>query len=477
VETIMSSTAAHLTFRGILAASVGILAALLPAAASAQAKLSAQDAYEIGVEAYIYFYPLVTMEVTRQQTSTSPGSAAPNDLVNRFLHIRAFPPADFKAVVRPNFDTLYSSAWLDLGSGPMIVSAPDTAGRYYLLPMLDMWSDVFAAPGKRTSGTAAAHFAVVPPGWSGNLPAGVVRIDAPTPHIWIIGRTQTNGPQDYAAVHKIQDGYTVTPLSQWGQAPASLAAPTTVHITAPAPLAQVNAMPPLAYFKYAVELMKVNPPHVTDWSMVARLNRIGIEIGQSYQPERLDPAVQDALTRAAADGLEAMRAKLATLARVVNGWQMNTDTMGVYGDYYLKRAIVASILLGANQPEDAVYPLVVADADGEPPTGNHSYVLHFNQAELPPVDAFWSLTMYDAEGFPVANALNRFALGDRDALKYNSDGSLDLYIQHEDPGGDRTANWLPTPHAGTLGLTMRLYAPKAPVLTGRWAPPPLQRQP
>ena len=443
----------------------------------AQASVSAQEAYEIGVEAYIYFYPLVTMDVTREQINHTPGAPA-NSLVNRFVHIRTFPPADFRAVVRPNFDTLYSSAWLDLTKEPMIVSAPDTGGRYYLLPMLDMWTDVFAVPGKRTTGTAAAHFAVVPRGWTGDLPAGVMRIEAPTPYVWIIGRTQTNGPQDYAAVNKVQDGYTITPLSQWGHGPAPAQPPLALplHVTAPAPLELVNTMPPLTYFKRAVELMKVNPPHLTDWSMIARLERIGIEVGRSYEPEKLDPAVQDALKKAAADGLKFMHDKIPTLARVVNGWQMNTDTVGVYGNYYLKRAIIALVGLGVNPPEDAVYPLIVADADGKPPTGDHNYILHFSKAELPPVDAFWSVTMYDAEGFPVANAINRFALGDRDALKYNADGSLDLYVQHDDPGGDRTANWLPSPSAGTLGLTMRLYAPKAAVLNGSWAPPPLRRQ-
>ncbi len=464
-------------FRKILPASLLCAAAALSSnVSSAQTGVSAQEAYEVGVEAYIYFYPLITMDVTRAQTNSIPGAAA-NNLANKFFHIRTFPTAEFKAVVRPNFDTLYSSAWLDLTNEPMIVSAPDTGGRYYLLPMLDMWSDVFAVPGKRTTGTAAAHFAVVPYGWTGNLPAGVMRIDAPTPFVWIIGRTQTNGPHDYEAVNKIQDGYTITPLSQWGHAlpPAKIEAPPDTK--APAPLDLVNNMPPFAYFKYAAELMKVNPPHLTDWSMVARLKRIGIEVGRSYEPEQLDPAVQAALTRAAADGLKAMRAKMPTLARVVNGWQMNTDTMGVYGDYYLKRAIVAQVGLGANQPEDAVYPLILVDADGKPPTGDHGYVLHFSKDGLPPVEAFWSLTMYDGQGFQVANSLNRFAIGDRDTLKYNSDGSLDLYIQHDNPGGDRAANWLPSPNAGTLGLTMRLYAPKGSVLNGSWAPPPLQRQP
>ena len=474
----MRSSARSFAFRAILLASLTCVAATFsPDLSYAQASVSAQEAYEIGVEAYIYFYPLVTMDVTREQINHTPGAPA-NSLVNRFVHIRTFPPADFRAVVRPNFDTLYSSAWLDLTKEPMIVSAPDTGGRYYLLPMLDMWTDVFAVPGKRTTGTAAAHFAVVPRGWTGDLPAGVRRIEAPTPYVWIIGRTQTNGPQDYAAVNKVQDGYTITPLSQWGHGPAPAQPPLALplHVTAPAPLELVNGMSPLIYFKRAVELMKMNPPHLTDWSMIARLERIGIEVGRSYEPEKLDPAVQDALKKAATDGLKAMHAKAPTLARVVNGWQMNTDTVGVYGNYYLKRAIIALVGLGVNPPEDAIYPLIVADADGKPPTGDHNYILHFSKAELPPVDAFWSVTMYDAEGFPVANAINRFALGDRDALKYNADGSLDLYVQHDDPGSDRTANWLPSPRTGTLGLTMRLYAPKAAVLSGSWAPPPLRRQ-
>jgi len=473
----MRSTARSSSFRAILLASLTCVATTFsPDVSYAQASVSAQEAHDIAVAAYIYFYPLVTMDVTREQTNSVPGAAA-NSLANRFFHIRTFPPADFRAVVRPNFDTLYSSAWLDLTKEPMIVSAPDTGGRYYLLPMLDMWTDVFAVPGKRTTGTAAAHFAVVPRGWTGDLPAGVMRIEAPTPYVWIIGRTQTNGPQDYAAVNKVQDGYTITPLSQWGHGPAPAQPPLALplHVTAPAPLELVNTMPPLTYFKRAVELMKVNPPHLTDWSMIARLARIGIEAGRSYEPEKLDPAVQDALKKAAADGLKFMHDKIPTLARVVNGWQMNTDTVGVYGNYYLKRAIIALVGLGVNPPEDAVYPLIVADADGKPPTGDHNYILHFSKAELPPVDAFWSVTMYDAEGFPVANAINRFALGDRDALQYDADGSLDLYVQHDDPGSDRTANWLPSPSTGTLGLTMRLYAPKTAVLNGSWAPPPLRR--
>jgi hypothetical protein len=173
--------------------------------------------------------------------------------------------------------------------------------------------------------------------------------------------------------------------------------------------------------------------------------------------------------------LKFMVEKMPTMARVVNGWQMNTDTMGVYGDYYLKRAIVAMAGLGANQPDDAIYPLNVADADGSPVVGENKYVLHFDKGDLPPANAFWSLTMYDAEGFQVANSINRFAIGDRDALKFNADGSLDLFIQSDNPGPELESNWLPAPKSGKLGLTMRLYAPRQEALDGRWNPPAIKR--
>src|SRR5258708_23145482 len=175
--------------------------------------INEQEAYEIGVEAYTYFYPLVLMDVTRcQAVNVEPGKAFGRGPMNTFTHVPIFPPDDFRDVVRPNFDTLYSIAWLDLRKEPMVVAAPDTQGRYYMLPMLDMWTDVFACPGKRTTGTGANRFAVVPPGWKGKLPVDIVPIDAPTYYVWLIGRTQTNGPKDYEAVHKVQDGFTVVPL-------------------------------------------------------------------------------------------------------------------------------------------------------------------------------------------------------------------------------------------------------------------------
>ena len=188
--------------------------------AAQSAPVTAEEAHAIGIDAYVYFYPLVTMDVSRKQfTNIEPGKEFGKGPMNTFVSVPEYPPANFKGVVRPNFDTLYSIAWLDLTKEPPVISAPDTAGRYYLLPMLDMWTDVFASPGWRTTGTQAGNFLVTPPGWTGAVPAGITRISAPTPYVWIIGRTKTDGPPDYEAVHKIQAGYKVTMLSDWGKAP------------------------------------------------------------------------------------------------------------------------------------------------------------------------------------------------------------------------------------------------------------------
>jgi hypothetical protein len=439
--------------------------------------ISEQEAGQIAVEAYLYFYPLVTMDVTRKvMTNVEAGKRPGAGPMNEFSHVRTYPPADMRDVVRPNFDTLYSVAWLDLTKGPVMLSAPDTKGRYYLLPLMDMWTDVFAVPGKRTSGTAASDFVIVPERWKGRLPSGADKIEAPTPFVWIIGRTQTNGPKDYDAVHEVQNGYKISPLSRWGRSfePVAVKIDSSVDMKTP-PAEQVNSMPAAKIFPYAVELMKVNPPHVTDWSQVERLKRIGLEAGRSFDFDKADPNVKRALEMATSQGLATMKQKAPTLAPVVNGWQMNISTMGVYGDYYLKRAIVAMVGLGANQPEDAIYPLNLADDLGKPLEGAHNYVLHFSKSELPPAEAFWSITLYDEAGYQVANSLNRFALGDRDPLKYNADGSVDLYVQNQNPGEDKESNWLPSAASGGENITMRLYAPKAQAVDGRWAPPAVKR--
>ena len=453
---------------------VGLLiAAFAPAMA---ATVTEEEAHAIGAEAYLYFYPLVTMEVTREQlTNQELGPGSLGGPMNKFANIPAFPTAEMKAVVRPNFDTLYSSGWLDLTKEPVVVSAPDTGGRYYLLPMLDMWSDVFASPGWRTTGTQAENFLVTPPGWTGMTPDGFTQIKAPTPYVWIIGRTKTDGPADYDAVHKVQAGYKITPLSQWGKEPV----PPVVKID-PAvdmktsPKVTVDTMKAGPYFARAAELLKHHPPHITDQPIIARLERIGFEVGKSFDLNAADPAIQKGLESAPEDAQKLMQWKIPTMARVASGWSMNTDTMGVYGNYYLKRAIIAQQGLGANLPEDAIYPFNLADDTGKPLDGTSNYTIHFDKGEAPPTQAFWSITLYDNDGFQVANPLNRFAVSSWMPFKYNPDGSLDIYFQNESPGMDKEANWLPAPK-GPYSLTMRIYAPKADALTGKWNPPPVMK--
>jgi hypothetical protein len=438
--------------------------------------ITEQQAHAIGVDAYLYFYSLITMDLTRKQsTNIEAGKEPGKGPMNAFTNVATYPPADFKTVVRPNFDTLYSVAWLDMTTEPMVVSAPDTGGRYYLLPMLDMWTNVFASPGWRTTGTQAGNFLLTPPAWSGDVPAGMTRISAPTPIVWIIGRTKTDGPPDYDAVHKIQAGYKVTPLSQWGKAPVppTVTIDPSVDMKTP-PKVQVDTMSPEKYFAYAAELLKVIPPHITDQPMIAQLKKIGFEPGKSFDLNKADPTVQRALETAPGEAQQLMTWKIPTLARVVNGWSMNTDTMGVYGNYYLKRAIITQVGLGANLPEDAIYPINLGDETGKPLDGANKYTLHFDKGQMPPADAFWSVTLYDSEGFQVANALNRFNLSSWMPLKYNGDGSIDLYFQNASPGPDKEANWLPAPK-GAFNLLMRLYAPRSEALTGKWNPPPVTR--
>jgi hypothetical protein len=465
-----------MTIRRTLIAAFVTFATALTVPALAETPLSEQQAHAIGVDAYLYFYPLISMDVTRKQfTNLEPGKEIGRGPMNAIWNVPTYPPASDKGVVRYNFDTLYSVGWLDTNKEPMVVSVPDTGGRYYLLPMLDMWTDVFASPGWRTTGSQAANFLVTPPGWSGMIPPGMEPISAATPIIWIIGRTKTDGPADYDAVHRIQAGYKVTPLSQWGKAavPPTTAIDASVDMKTP-PKVQVETMSSDRYFAYAAELLKVIPPHITDQPMIAQLKKIGFEPGKSFDLNKADPAVERALQTAPGEAQQLMAWKVPTIARVANGWSMNTDTMGVYGNYYLKRAIVAQLGLGANLPEDAIYPVNLADNTGRPLDGANKYTLHLDKGAMPPADAFWSVTLYDSEGFQVANALDRFNLASWMPLKPNADGSLDLYFQNESPGSGKEANWLPAPK-GPFNLLMRLYAPRAEALNGKWNPPPVER--
>ena len=452
-----------------------VMAASVVAVGAAQNEPQRDEA--AAIDAYIYLYPLVTMDITRLQMTNVAGTekdtmSAP---MNQLYHFRAFPDADFRTVVRPNFDTLYTSLWADMTEGPVIVSVPDSGGRYYMLPMLDMWTDVFAVPGWRTTGTGAGHFAFVPPGWEGELPEGVTRIDSPTPYAWMIGRTESS-VDTYSQVHEFQDGMKLSTLADWGKqsTPKQAKVDPNVDMKTP-PLDQVNNMPPKEFFEYAAQLMKLHRPHITDADIVARMKYVGLEPGKDFDYQSLSPSAKAAIDKAASEGLKMIKAHLSEIGTMENGWSVMRENAGVYGADYLQRATIALAGLGCNKPIDAVYPLAITDSRGKTPTGDQHYVMHFDPDKLPPAEAFWSITMYDADGFQVANPLNRFAIGDRDKMKFNDDGSLDIYIQAESPGADKESNWLPSPSNGTLGLTMRLYAPDRSVLDGSWQPPVLTR--
>jgi hypothetical protein len=229
------------------------------------------------------------------------------------------------------------------------------------------------------------------------------------------------------------------------------------------------------FFSYAAQLLTVNPPHLTDEPMIALLERIGFQPGKPLDVTALDPVVQEALAAAPSTAQTLMLQQGRRMATIENGWQMNLDTIGVYGNNYIKRAIVAKSALGANVPDDAIYPFNLYDNTKKPLDGANAYVMHFAPGELPPAKAFWSITLYDSAGYPVENQLDRYTLSSWMPLVKNGDGSMDLYFQRSDPGSAREANWLPTP-AGPFNLTMRLYVPDKTVLYGQWAPPPVVRR-
>jgi hypothetical protein len=436
---------------------------IVPVAAQ---NLNPNEAKQIAERAYIYAYPLVVMEAT--------GAAMP---LNHLTHVAKFPDANFRLIVRPNADTLYSTAWLDVSKEPLLLHVPDSGGRFYLLQFMDAWTETFADPGKRTTGTSEAWYAIVGPGWSGSLPNHVVRLDAPTNHVWLLGRTQTNGVGDYDNVHTFQHGMRLVPLSEYPGKAAALPPPMSMqHSTSVSPLNRVKAMQPAEFFRTFAQEMKTDPPHAADGPIVHDLASIGLVPGQDFDPSKLTPGQLQALNEGARAAAARIEQFVATAGVSTPGWRSFQGVLGRYGTDYVARAATARIAIGANPPEDAVYMSSSADGSGQALDGSTRYRMHFDAANLPPVLAFWSVTAYDRDGYFIANAINRYAIGDRDKLKLNPDGSLDLYIQNQSPGQDRESNWLPS-GAGPFNLTIRLYWPKQAILEGSWHPPALERLP
>ncbi len=430
------------------------------------------EAEKIAIEAYIYGYPLITMDQTRQvmtNVAQPEGTKAP---MGQFANLREYPTTAFKDVTAPNADTLYSVAWLDLAKEPYLLHVPNEEGRYYLMPLLSGWTDVIGAPGTRTTGTKAGDFAITGPSWKGALPAGVKEIKSPTEMVWIIGRTYCTGTkEDYEAVHKIQDQYALIPLSSFGKPytpPQGIVNPKIEMKTAVRD--QVNSLSAAEYFSRLAHLMKSNPPAAEDAAIVAKMAKIGIIPGQEFS---IDPKIASALEKAPKAALAKISVYAPSAGKRINGWLFSTKT-GRYGTDYLQRAFITLVGLGANLPQDAIYPSTHVDSEGKPLSGANKYLIRFPKGQTPPVNGFWSLTMYDDKFFFVANPLNRYTLSARNPLKADPDGSVPLYIQHESPGQEKEANWLPAP-ADKFVLMLRFYWPKEAILDGTWSPPAVER--
>jgi hypothetical protein len=441
------------------------------------------EALETAKDAYIYAYPLMTMEFTRRVSTNvaSPeGTKAP---MGQFAKLRQYPDASFNTVTAPNADTLYTITFFDVSKEPWVISIPDLKGRYALFPMLDGWTDVFQVPGKRTTGTGPQKYAITGPGWSGTLPTGVTEYKSPTGMVWLLGRIYCTGtPDDYKTVHAIQDAMTVVPLSSFGK--PYTPAPGTVDPSIDMKTAvreQVNAMDGASYFKLFAELLKTNPPNADDAPMVAKLAKIGIVPGQDFDATKLDPAVAAGIAKApkpAQDKIPAWMKEgiVAGDSKLENGWMFTTKT-GLYGTNYLQRALITWIGLGANRPQDAIYPTSEGPDIAAKYNGANKYVLHFDKGQMPPVDGFWSVTMYNAQYFFVANPLNRYNVSQRNKFITNADGSTDIYIQADSPGKAKEANWLPSPKDDFV-LMMRLYWPKEKdptILNGSWKIPGVKK--
>ncbi len=438
----------------------------------AEARTPVMDA---AVDSYVYGYPLVMMDQTKRVMTNVKKAGPMHAPVGQFAHMRQYPTPEQKDVTTPNADTLYSSAFLDLSNDAYVLSIPFEWGRYYLMPVLSAWTEVISSPGKRTMGFIPFRYLITGPNFKGKVPFGMRQIKSPTSLAWIVGRTYADGTEkDFTRVHRIQDRYRLTPLSKYGRGyrPEEGKVDPAVDMKTPV-RDQVNALTGTEFFSRLALLLKDNPPAEADTIMLAKLKTLGIEIGAAFDPGRADAAVKEAIDKAPAEALRKISTEFGSRVQKKNGWAFDMN-VGHYGADYRQRAYVAYFGLGANLPTDAVYPMTSVDKDGQALSGTQSYRIHFDKADLPPVRGFWSLTMYGKDMFFAENPLKKYNVSPRNKLKYNEDGSLDLYIRNESPGADKEANWLPAPK-GEFNLVLRLYWPKDAVLDGTWAPPAVEK--
>ena len=451
-----------------------VLATLVLVAVITAMLLVMKDKIMLGAEAYLYGYPLVMMETTRIQSAKYIGPE------NQLRMVRQFPNAQFKEVVRPNVDTLYTTAFISMKEGPWAFEMPANNKRYELMPFMDAWTNVFASPGTRTSGNQGGTYLLAGPEWNGQAPKGMTLLKSPTDMVWLIGRTQTNGTADFATVHELQNRLRLT---KWLQPPDSLSAstdskrdaqPSWQVSTEPSltPVAQMKALNTTEFFNRLMKLMVSNPPSPEDAPLLARLAQLEIKPGQAVHLSG-----SNALSFSLGRWIANQRVMKALNTKAQDGsWSYPPLNLGRYGTDYNMRAAVAMVGLGANLSEDAAYPNTALDHHGQALNGKHRYRLHFAANALPPVKAFWSITAYGADEFLIDNPLQRFAIGDRDPLVFNADGSLDLWVQATPPSQkEAAANWLPVQMGAPFLLNARLYWPEDKALNGQWKMPVVER--
>jgi len=436
-----------------------------------------EEARAIAEEAYIFAYPMLenykTMYIQAIATS-APTFRAP---FNQLKHSTILLGPEFKDVVRPNNDTLYSTVWLDLRAEPLVISVPAIQDRYYSFQLVDMYTYNFAYIGTRTTGTAAGSYLVAGPAWTGDKPEGVNAVFRTEGNfVYSITRTAVSGQEDVPNVLAIQQQYRVQPLSAFLGRSAPAGAPGgdfPAYDKATAESADF-----IRYFNYLLGQLAVHP---SEQELIAKFGRIGVGPNRPFDAASLGADTRSAINDGVASARQKIKDQGAKLGEQKNHWNLTPRIFGnreqMQGQY-LTRASAAYMGLYGNDLEEAYYPSTNWDAGGDPlDASQHSYVLKFAKSEIPAVDAFWSLTMYSLpDGLLVENPIHRYSIGDRtEGLKYGADGSLEIYIQRESPGKDKESNWLPAPN-GPFNVVLRMYLPKATALNPLYAPPGIQKR-
>lgn len=455
---------------------IAALVAVLVSFATPAWTLREGAGYVLGEEAYVYGFPLVMMDVTRQVLTAAPTSGEYAAPINQFARIRTYVNPDFRNVVRISVNSLWSHGFVDLDQEPMIVTVPDAGSRYLVMQALNMWTDDFASAGTRTPETKSGDFLIAGPKWTGTAPAGIkATFRSSTRYAWVLVQIAADSPADFPAIHALQDQLKITPLSAWGKPytpPASVPVDANVDLTT-TPFDQVNIMTGEMFFRRLAALLKDNPPYAADSWMIDKLKLVGIEPGKELDPAKLDQQVRKGLNGAPWNVWKLLAEGPYTMP-AANGWIVMTN-LGRYGTDYNTRAFVAYAGLGALTSDDCVYPSAFVDADGHALDAAYNYVIRFPKGQLPPsASGVWSISQY-RENFYVRNALNRYGILSSMPLKFNADGSLDIYLQVKSPGPDKESNWLPSPPTGAFNLTARIYQPKKEMLDGTYKLPAVMK--